>query len=152
MFTKRLPITIKATKAIAHCMGVFTQDQRSRFIWHANPFFNRPFWHSRMRLILLYACIHWAQNIRGGGISAPSLILNRTRWIVGFNPAIKRIMVTTMTGFISQRPDNDTRMVTVTLHHASHSLAHRIKPHRIVAQTIHRHHAMSFNIGLIHHV
>ena len=43
-------------------------------------------------------------------------------------------------------------MVAVALYHPRHALAHGGQPDRIVAQAIHRHHAVGFDISLIHHV
>ena len=38
MIAKRLPVFRKPTKAVAHRVGVFAEDQRTRFIRHADPF------------------------------------------------------------------------------------------------------------------
>ena len=61
-------------------------------------------------------------------------------------------MVDAVTRFIPQRPDNNARMVAIALHHARHALAHGGQPGRVVAQAIHRHHAVGFDVGLIHHI
>lgn len=57
-----------------------------------------------------------------------------------------------MTGFIAQRPDDNARMVAIALHHARHALAHGRQPCGIVAQAIHWHHAVGFDIGFVDHV
>ncbi|MNC22080.1 hypothetical protein D3C75_700700 [compost metagenome] len=152
MFTEGLPVFGKATKAVAHCVGVLTEDQRTRFIRHADPLFNRPFRYRREGLILIDAGIHWTNNVGRGGVGAASFVLHRARRIGGLHPAVQGIVVSAVTRFIPQRPDDDRRMVTVTLHHTGYALAHRRQPARIVSQAAHWHHAVRFDIGLIHDV
>ncbi|MNC39806.1 hypothetical protein D3C75_884840 [compost metagenome] len=57
-----------------------------------------------------------------------------------------------MAGFITQRPDNNRGMVEIAQHHSRDAFGHRGEPHRIVTQTFHRHHTVSFNICFVDHV
>jgi hypothetical protein len=38
MAAKRLPVFRKPAEAVSHRVGVFAEDQRTRFIRHADPF------------------------------------------------------------------------------------------------------------------
>ena len=152
MTAKCLPVPGEPAKAVAHRVGIFTEDQRASFIRHADPFFDRPFWHRRERLVLINTSIHRTDNVGCRRICPTAFVLYRARWIGGFQPAVKRIMVCTVPGFIPQRPDDNGRMVTIALHHAGHTFTHGRQPAGIVSKTAHWHHAVGFDIGLVHNV
>ncbi len=133
-------------------MGIFAQDQWPIFTRQADPFFNRPFRHHREWLILIHPRIHRADNVGRGSIGSTTFILHRSTWIARLDPAVQAVMRRTMARFIAQRPDDDRRMVKITLHHAGDTLGKGANPERIVRQTVHRRHAMRFDIGLIHHI
>ncbi|MNP05609.1 hypothetical protein D3C76_975640 [compost metagenome] len=122
--TERLPVFGKPAKAVAHRMGVLAQNQRACLVRHADPFLNRPFGYRRERLILIDTGVHRADDIRRGGVCPAAFILNGTRRVGGFYPAIQGIVIRAVARLVAQRPDNDRRMITVALHHARHALAH----------------------------
>ncbi len=130
--TERLPVAIEPAKTVTHRMGIFTEDQRTGLFRQTNPFFNRPFRHGIERLILIDAGIHRADDIGGSGIGTAPFVLHRTAGIVAFDPAVERIMGTAVAGLVAERPENDARVVPVTLNHAGHAFAEGIKPGRIV--------------------
>ncbi|CZW78027.1 Uncharacterised protein [Enterobacter hormaechei] len=152
MAAECLPVAGKAAKAVTHRVGILAQDQRTGFVRHTNPLFNRPLWHRRERLILIDAGIHRANNISCRRTGPPAFVLHRPRGIGGFQPAVQRIVIRPMPGLIPQGPDDDGRMIPVPLHHTRYAFAHGRQPARIVRQAAHRHHAMGFNIRLIDHV
>ncbi|MND94835.1 hypothetical protein D3C80_870670 [compost metagenome] len=102
VIAKGLPVFCKSTKAVAHGMRVLTQDQRARLIRHADPLFQRPFRYGFKRLILIDTGIHRADDISRSGVCAAAFILHRARGIGTFNPAIQRIVVSAVPGFIAQ--------------------------------------------------
>lgn len=57
-----------------------------------------------------------------------------------------------MARFVAERPDNDTGMMTVALHHSGNPLAKGGKPNRVVRQPAHGLHAVRLDIGFVHHV
>ncbi|CUY74704.1 Uncharacterised protein [Serratia marcescens] len=152
MCVERAPVALKAAEAVAHRMGVFAQDQRALFLRQADPLADRPFGHRRERLILIHPRIHRADNVGGGSVGAAAFILHWAGRILAFHPAVQRVVVHAVAGLVAQRPDNDARVVAIALHHAGDALAHRRQPQRIVSQAVHRLHAVSLDIGFVHHV
>lgn len=152
MAAKCLPVFSESAEAVSHRMGVFAEDQRTRFIRHADPLLNRPFRHGRERLIPIDAGVHRADDIGGGAICPAAFVLHRTRRIGGFQPAVERIVIRAVPGLIPQRPDNDRRMVAVAQHHAGNALAHGGQPAGIVRKAAHWNHAVRFDIGFIDNV
>ncbi len=61
-------------------------------------------------------------------------------------------MVAAVTGLIAEGPDDYRRVVAVALHHPRDALGHCRQPDGIVAQTVHRHHAVGFYIRFVNHV
>ena len=61
-------------------------------------------------------------------------------------------MVAAAAGFVPQRPDNNRRVVAIALQHPADAGAEGRQPGRIVGKTIHRHHAVGFNIGFVNDV
>ncbi|MNT09689.1 hypothetical protein D3C72_1444820 [compost metagenome] len=120
-----LPITVKTAEAVAHRVSVFAQDQRPLFIRQADPLLDRPLGHGRERLILIHPGVHRADNVGRGAIGAAAFILHRASRVLAFHPAIKRVVVAAVAGFVAQRPDNNAGVVAIPLHHARHALAHR---------------------------
>lgn len=100
MAAECLPVAGKAAKAVAHRVGILAQDQRTGFVRHADPLFNRPLWHRREWLILIDAGIHRADNIGSGRTGATAFVLHRPRGIGGFQPAVQRIVIRPMPGLI----------------------------------------------------
>ena len=149
---KGLPVIGKIAEAVAHRVGVFAEDQRSLLARHTDPLFDPPFWHRWNQLVALNASVHRADNIGGGAVGAAAFILHRAGRVVALQPVIHRFMVAAAAGFISQRPDNNRRVVAVALQHSADAGAEGREPGRIVGKTIHRHHAVGFNISFVNDV
>ena len=103
IFAYQVPIFFESTHRITHSMRIFTLYKRFSGI--------------TLGIILASAIpqIHRAENI-GIIIMTGLFILHGARCIFRFYPTIASFEIRTGTGFVTQRPDNDRRMIVTTLH------------------------------------
>ena len=83
-------------------------------------------------------------------LSLRSFVMNRSCRIYIMSPPRHSCMVRTCSRFISQRPEDDARIVLVTNHHPGHTLHECSGPCVVVGE--HSATIMSFKIRLIHHI
>ena len=129
-----MPVFIQVSVAVAHRMGVFAKNKGFACV-----------------LNLSRSGIHTAGKIRFDCMAA--LVVNGTRGIHLMNHLAAGGKVRAGTGFITQRPDNNARMVFVAFHHAADTVQMRLLPLRSIGQFVVGSVAVGvgLNVGFVHH-
>ena len=100
ILTHKVPILLKSTNRVTHCVRILTLNQWTWIIT------------LRITLTTVIVVVHWAVDIRLAILSC-LLILARTRWVVCLHPIIAVLEVLTITSFVTQRPHDNGRVVLV---------------------------------------
>ena len=138
--THQVPIFAKSSLGIAHGVGILALDERARVVAPGIAF------------AILIAQIHRAIDV-GKLIQPGTLVHHRTRRVFLLRPTIASLEIGAESGFVSHRPDDDGRMVEVTLHVALVALQMGLQvivaPRQRLFPVAH---AVRLDVGLGHHV
>ena len=96
-----IPVLLEAADGVTHSVGVLTLDQRTGIV--AQGIF----------LAVLIAHIHRAGDIREAAVEGRTLVVDRTRGIVGLHPTVCFLEVRSEASLIAQTPDDDAGMVLI---------------------------------------
>ena len=145
-----LPIFLEITQRITHTMGIFTGKHRTIIVLsHRNiqqmfpsgilrSLLVRTFGNARIQILSLYTGIETAQDIHTVRVSLikvllvqalrwlirrlSTFIMYQSRWVEGMKPACHGCMIGTETALVAQAPEDDARVVLVSLCHSHGSV------------------------------
>ena len=146
VFAHEVPIAGEAAHRVAHRVGVFALDERTRRVRRA------------VALAPVVVDVHRAHDVgafRLGdvvvGIPAQvALVLHRARRVGTLDPVVAGLEVGTRTGLVAQRPDDDRGVVAVALDHAAVALQVRLGEGRNARQReLLVAHAVRLDVGLV---
>ena len=144
IFFNDVPIILEVTQAITHGVSIFAKDKWASHFWVLCITFNVE----RRRVHrTINVCIPF---------QACAFVLNRTRTIECFQCVVSNIEVYTITSFVTQRPNNDTRVILVAFVHVCCTVDVRLHKQWVVTQCTAYTQVvsltMAFNVGFINYI
>ncbi len=147
-----IPVIRKTAIAVSHGMGIFTHDQRTFVFRILDPF------HQIVNLR-----IHRSHQVGGQSVEVfiglpfplmfrpqSSLVMKQAAIIPFTDPGGTSRMVGSVTRFISQRPENDRRVVLVLFYHPYGSIQKTLRPGGLTAKATVV--VMGFDVCLVDHI
>ena len=98
IFAHQIPVFLESTHRVTHSMRILTLDQRTWIVVLGISF------------AAAVTVIHRAEDI-GLTVVSGTLILYRSAWIISFDYIIRLFEVRTISGFVTQTPEDDARMI-----------------------------------------
>ena len=138
---EHIPILLQATYAVAHGVHVFAKNERTVNIFLCQIGFD-----------FIDTAVHPAINI-GVIILLGTFVLNGTILFYRFQPVIGTFEVNSVSGFVTQRPNDDGRMVLRTLVHTVCTIHVCCQPSAVLgkrSRTVA--HTVRLDVGLVDHI
>ena len=121
---ENIHVFLQSASAIAHSMQIFSHDERTIYFRFCLAGIGQQFFHT---------AVHTAVDIRII-ILFGTLVLYRAGGFNGLHPIICSFKIDSVTRFVAQRPDHDTRMVLGTFVHTLRTVHVCRQPSAILCQ------------------